>query len=173
MFKRLRKISRIYLTPTSRSTTTGGCLLLHLLFFFIISVYNFIYNIFYKFSFWFPCFVFEIFQFLWYVNYIYAMTQWRNDKNNEITSKCTSLVWWEKHTHMIILKWFRFIIAKIYNIHRYVITSLHMTFFKLRACLTVDAAVLRNNDNIRSFLGLMKTLLPIRLIKDFSYLNIF
>ena len=40
---------------------------------------------------------------------------------NEITSKCTCLVSWEKHTHMITSKWFRFIIAKIYNILRYVI----------------------------------------------------
>ena len=31
------------------------------------------------------------------------------------------LVLWEKHTHMITSKWFRFIIAKIYNILRYVI----------------------------------------------------
>ena len=29
----------------------------------------------------------------------------------------------EKHTHMITSKWFRFIIAEIYNILRYVITS--------------------------------------------------
>ena len=28
---------------------------------------------------------------------------------------------WEKHTHMITSKWFRFIIAKIYNILGYVI----------------------------------------------------
>ena len=28
---------------------------------------------------------------------------------------------WEKHMHMITSKWFRFIIAKIYNILRYVI----------------------------------------------------
>ena len=40
---------------------------------------------------------------------------------NENTSKCTCLVSWEKHTHMITSKWFRFIIAKIYNILRYVI----------------------------------------------------
>ena len=36
-------------------------------------------------------------------------------------TKCTRLVSWEKHTHMIISKWFRFITAKIYNILRYVI----------------------------------------------------
>ena len=35
--------------------------------------------------------------------------------------KCTCLVLWEKHTHMITSKWFRFTIAKIYNILRYVI----------------------------------------------------
>ena len=37
------------------------------------------------------------------------------------SSKCTGLASWEKHTHMIISKWFRFIIAKIYNILRYAI----------------------------------------------------
>ena len=35
---------------------------------------------------------------------------------NEITSKCTCLVAWEKHTHMITSKWFRFIIAKKYTL---------------------------------------------------------
>ena len=31
---------------------------------------------------------------------------------------------WEKHTHMITSKWFRFIIVKIYNILCYVIARL-------------------------------------------------
>ena len=40
------------------------------------------------------------------------------------SSKCTGLASWEKHTHMIISKWFRFIIAKIYNILRYAIARI-------------------------------------------------
>ena len=36
--------------------------------------------------------------------------------------KC--LLSWAKHTHMITSKWFRFIIAKIYNILRYVIARI-------------------------------------------------
>ena len=39
---------------------------------------------------------------------------------------CRCLVWWEKHTHIITSKWFRFIIAKIYNILRYVIPHIYV-----------------------------------------------
>ena len=76
----------------------------------------------------FPSFVFEIFQFLWYANYTYDVVygEWHTGEcyislllSNEITSKQSCAYVSPTIPNMYILKWFRFIIAKIYNILRY------------------------------------------------------
>ena len=83
------------------------------------------------FYFWFSCFVFEIFQFLWYANYTWHLVyeQWHIGecyiifaiiKQNYFKMYMFGVVR-EKHTHMISSKSFCFIKEKIYNILRYVI----------------------------------------------------
>ena len=66
-----------------------------------------------SFSFWFPCFVFEMFHF-WYANYTYDVVYEQCHIGEAIM--CVFL---PRHQ-----KWFRFIITKIYNILRYVIACI-------------------------------------------------
>ena len=47
---------------------------------------------------------------------------------NKITSKCTCLVLWEEHMHMITSKWFCFITAKIHVLYTVYITLSDMSF---------------------------------------------
>ena len=63
----------------------------------------------------------HIWRSLWSMTYRGMLYIFAIIKRNNFKIYCTCLVSWEKHTHMTTLKWFRFIIAKIYNILRYVI----------------------------------------------------
>ena len=73
------------------------------------------------------------------VSLICKLHMWRSIRSNDVSENVIYLCYYKtkslqnvhvwcggKHTHIIILKWFRFIIAKICNIFRYVIASLHM-----------------------------------------------
>ena len=80
-----------------------------------------------SFSLLFPCFVFEIFPFLWYANYTYDVVygEWHIGECYKTKSLRSNHVRVSPTTpNMYILKWFRFIIANIYNILRYAIARI-------------------------------------------------
>ena len=64
-------------------------------------------------SFWFPCFVFEIFQYLWYANYTYSMTYRRMlyifaimNRNHFKVIMCVCFSHHTKHVHFEVISFY-------------------------------------------------------------------